>query len=200
MDGVRRAGVSAFGFGGTNFHAVLEEYIPHRLTGNGKRRLRSVQLPTARTTQHERKALPAAAIACRSRAKAPLRGALVIGAASEAHWLSVCAPSRKPPSGQAPPSPRPAEADLRAPERLAIDYADAAELADKSAKALKALAAEPARRVESSARARHFPRSRSRAQGGVPLYRPRVAVRQHAAAALRRRTDRRRDLRAKRTA
>src|SRR5207245_10453493 len=35
-DGVRRAGLSAFGFGGTNFHAVLEEYIPHKLTGNGK--------------------------------------------------------------------------------------------------------------------------------------------------------------------
>ncbi|CAN5414350.1 hypothetical protein BH10CYA1_BH10CYA1_01840 [soil metagenome] len=27
-DDVRRAGVSAFGFGGTNFHAVIEEYIP----------------------------------------------------------------------------------------------------------------------------------------------------------------------------
>ena len=35
----------------------------------------------------------------------------------------------------------PAEADLRAPQRLAIDYLDAADLADKSAKALKALAA-----------------------------------------------------------
>ena len=28
--GVRRGGVSAFGFGGTNFHAVLEEYVPGR--------------------------------------------------------------------------------------------------------------------------------------------------------------------------
>ena len=38
-DGVRRAGVSAFGFGGTNFHPVLEEYIPHRLNGNGRKQL-----------------------------------------------------------------------------------------------------------------------------------------------------------------
>ena len=29
---VRRAGVSSFGFGGTNFHIVLEEYIPGQLT------------------------------------------------------------------------------------------------------------------------------------------------------------------------
>ena len=32
-DGVRRAGVSAFGFGGTNFHAALEEYVPGRHAG-----------------------------------------------------------------------------------------------------------------------------------------------------------------------
>ncbi len=43
-----------------------------------------------------------------------------------------------------PANAAPAETDLRAPERLAIDYADAADLADKSAKALKALAANQA--------------------------------------------------------
>ena len=30
QDGVRRAGLSAFGFGGTNFHLVIEEYIPRQ--------------------------------------------------------------------------------------------------------------------------------------------------------------------------
>ena len=72
-DTPRRAGVSAFGFGGTNFHLVLEEHIPHRLTGNGKRSIAVGELPAVEGSG----ALP-------SSCKAPLRGALVIGAASEA--------------------------------------------------------------------------------------------------------------------
>src|SRR5271167_4838691 len=46
-DSVRRAGVSAFGFGGTNFHLVLEEHIPGRLNGNGKR---SIAVPATTPT------------------------------------------------------------------------------------------------------------------------------------------------------
>ena len=36
-DVARRCGVSAFGFGGTNFHMVMEDHVPGRLNGNGKK-------------------------------------------------------------------------------------------------------------------------------------------------------------------
>ena len=74
--------------------------------------------------------------------KAPLRGALVIGAASEAALVErLRAVEKDAKAGRAPVPTAPAESDLRAPERVAIDYANAAELADKATNALKALAA-----------------------------------------------------------
>ena len=145
-DGVRRAGLSAFGFGGTNFHAVLEEYIPHRLNGNGKRAVTVTEIPSngkesvMNTENIGRTSL--ADTPSPSSYKAPLRGALVIGAASEAllvERLRVVEKDAK--AGRAPAITAPAASDLRAPERLAIDYANAAELADKAGNALKALAA-----------------------------------------------------------
>ena len=124
-EGVRRAGVSAFGFGGTNFHAVLEEYIPQRLSGNGKHRVTVAEAPEAKTDL-----------------KTPLRGALVTGAASEAQLEErLRAVLKDAEAGVTPAAAAPREADLRADERIAIDYASAADLADKCGKALKALAA-----------------------------------------------------------
>jgi acyl transferase domain-containing protein/acyl carrier protein/NAD(P)-dependent dehydrogenase (short-subunit alcohol dehydrogenase family) len=141
-DGVRRAGASAFGFGGTNFHAVLEEYIPHKLTGNGKRSIAVPEIPpfvADEVSMNTKDVSRTSNIG--SSYKAPLRGALVIGADSEAtlaeRLRSILTDAQ---AGRAPAPAAPAESDLRAPERLAIDYADAADLADKSAKALKALA------------------------------------------------------------
>ena len=162
-DGVRRAGVSAFGFGGTNFHAVFEEYVPGRLNGNGKLSVAVTAQPPVVTAPAPVIAQPsvtaatvvstvgegntsATTVALASPAtivyKAPLRGALVVGAATADDLAArLTTVQKEAAAGRAPSPTPPAEADLRAPERLVIDYADAAELADKSAKALKAFSA-----------------------------------------------------------
>ncbi len=148
-DTPRRAGLSAFGFGGTNFHAVLEEYIPGKLNGNGKRSV-AVTTPSPVMTEQTVSAAtvaPAPTVASPAgvSCKVPLRGALVIGATSDAALAErLQAVEKDAAAGRAPAPAAPAESDLRAPERLAIDYADAADLADKSAKALKALKANQA--------------------------------------------------------
>ncbi len=122
---VRRAAVSAFGFGGTNFHVVMEEYIPGRIAGESKASVAVGNIEVA--------ASPAANL------KAPLRGALVIGSNSEAGLLKRLQELQKEASaGKAPVPAPPKESDLRAEVRLAIDYGNAVELADKIGKAIKA--------------------------------------------------------------
>jgi len=145
-DAVRRAGLSAFGFGGTNFHAVLEEYIPHRLNGNGKKSVAVTELPSTvrregRMNAREVVHTPRNASSC----KTPLRGALVIGSESMSALTERLRSIQKAATeGRAPEVIAPMESDLRASERLVIDYTDAADLADKAAKAVRALAADQA--------------------------------------------------------
>ncbi len=145
----RRAGTSAFGFGGTNFHIVLEEHLPGRLTGNGKRSVAVGTLPHTAINEvvMNVKEVPPVTVSTISLSvcKQPLRGALVIGAASDSVLAErLRAVMKDAQVGVMPAPAAPAEADLRASERLAIDYIDAADLADKAAKALKALAANQA--------------------------------------------------------
>ncbi|HSW40815.1 MAG TPA: type I polyketide synthase, partial [Acidobacteriota bacterium] len=123
---VRRAAVSAFGFGGTNFHMVLEEYVPGKITGEAKT---LVSVPDSIGVAESG-----------GSAKTPLRGALVIGAESESDLIGRLKQFQKDAeAGKAPEAVPPGESDLRAGMRIAIDYGNAEELADKIGKTLKAL-------------------------------------------------------------
>jgi len=139
---VRRAAVSAFGFGGTNFHAVLEEHVPGRLTGD-RRATVAVASPAGDDPSPRvvRATLPAPGVRASEAAKAPPRGALVLGAGTvgelSERLRAVVEVAR---GGRAPVPAAPASAELAAPERVAIDYADAGELAKKGEKVLQALA------------------------------------------------------------
>ena len=75
----RCAGVSAFGFGGTNFHAVLEEYVPGPAPcpdASACVRGRDGRSSSPRTARRAYLRPPDA--------KAPLRGAAVVGGADDA--------------------------------------------------------------------------------------------------------------------
>ncbi len=138
-DQVRSAGVSAFGFGGTNFHGVMEEYVPGRLKTNGRT---AVSFAGAQPGGSAPASVSASGPSAPASAtpKTPLRGALVIGGASYDEIKErLTQVKQEADQGRAPEPAPPAEKDLRAPVRLAIDYADAAELAGKAERALKAI-------------------------------------------------------------
>jgi acyl transferase domain-containing protein/NAD(P)-dependent dehydrogenase (short-subunit alcohol dehydrogenase family)/acyl carrier protein len=138
-DRIRRAGVSAFGFGGTNFHIVLEEYVPGRTDRNGTfTGWSEADEPDCggRDTKIACEDAPAAT----SGAKAPLRGALLLGGANPAELIARLQKTlAEAEAGRAPAPAAPAAADLASPERIAIDYGDAKELAEKAVKAIQAL-------------------------------------------------------------
>ncbi len=130
-DQTRVAGVSAFGFGGTNFHLVLEEHIPGRaVSGNGRRSSVAVPAGATRATTTAVSVAPAF--------KAPLRGSLVLGAESAeklANELRTALAEARQGRHLDPVPPN--AATLRAPERIAIDYAHGEELVTKAEMALR---------------------------------------------------------------
>ena len=128
---MRRGGVSAFGFGGTNFHAVLEEHVPGRHAPPA-RAFAGASVATGRHPS-PRRARPT--VGSGRSGKAPLRGAAVLGGTRRRRR---CSPSdalarRGPGRSSAGACSRPTARWSAAPaRRVAIDYADAADLATKA--------------------------------------------------------------------
>ena len=122
---VRRAGVSAFGFGGTNFHVVMEEYLPGVLTKE------SAIFPVGD--------LQLAALAIPEQLK-PYRGLLFLGSLSASELReSLSKVLHQAKLGHLPENICPTAAQLSQPERLVIDYENAKEFIPRAEKALKAL-------------------------------------------------------------
>jgi len=144
---VRRAGISSFGFGGTNFHVVAEEWVPGLLTSDSKP-YPGVEVRSAPVVQA---AVPSAAAASQSIHKAaqgvslsnlavqPYRGLLFLGAETslelQAKLTSALLEVR---TGNLPQRQLPSSDALSRNERIAIDFSDANELANRCEKALKA--------------------------------------------------------------
>ena len=186
----RVGGVSAFGFGGTNFHVVLEEYVPGACcTANG----RGASIAGARAPHRRRRR------ATRRYPRAPGHRCAVPscwGPPTRRRSPTICARrSREARQGRHLEPAPPSAAALEAPERIGIDYGDGDDLVGKAEAALKALqAGNPA--AWKALRGRGVYRGSGPAgQGRLPLHRPGQPVREHARPAAAVRAGRRRDVR-----
>ncbi|MCS6938523.1 MAG: acyltransferase domain-containing protein, partial [Roseiflexus sp.] len=145
----RRAGVSAYGFGGTNFHVVLEEYIPGMIRTEPKV-YASAAVPQAGAAGSATVAMSAASSTVAASAppsagprlrseKKPLRGILAIGAPTPKELKDkIDAIFQKVEAGWTPPIEPPDPKELAQQERVVIDFGDHDELLDRLKKAQKA--------------------------------------------------------------
>ncbi len=154
-DSPRRAGVSAYGFGGTNFHLVLEEHVPGMLKSEPKvyaaavptngqangQASAQVESDTGKGDKGKSDNLNASSSATPRQPlnKKPLRGIYALGAKTPTELKDKLDEAfRKVEGGWTPDIKLPNPADLRQPERIVLDFGNHDELFDKLGKARKA--------------------------------------------------------------
>ena len=144
---MRRGGVSAFGFGGSNFHVVVEEHVPGRHRPPARSFASAgipgaAPAPAAAPPMSQGATTPrAGASASVGAAKAPLRGALVLGGGDDADLAAqVQAALAQARAGVTPARTAPDPAMASASVRVAVDHTGAADLATKLTKLTNAFA------------------------------------------------------------
>ncbi len=144
----RRAGVSAYGFGGTNFHVVLEEHVPGLLTQSKQYQGVSVPYSNGSTGTKPAVGSPISSSTINAgsndapvsaRPAQPLRGILALGADTPKALADKLADVvQRVDAGWLPPLAFPKATDLQAQERLVIDYGTHEELTARLHSAQKA--------------------------------------------------------------
>ncbi len=134
---IRRGCVSSFGFGGTNFHMVIEEHIPGLLTSNS-RSFPGVEMKGALPVPQPAFAQPITAEADRINLAA--YGGLIFlnGHNTQELKQRLAAVIDEAKAGRLPATEAPSPEALGLPERLSIEYTGAEELIKRGEKALKA--------------------------------------------------------------
>ncbi|MEZ4643951.1 MAG: beta-ketoacyl synthase N-terminal-like domain-containing protein [Chloroflexota bacterium] len=123
----RRCGVSAYGFGGTNFHVVLEEHVPGML---------AAQRQTTAAQARGNGNLQVGSQRAADKVPTPVRGILALGAASSTDLRAQVEKALQDvQAGWTPPQVVPETAVLQSPERLLIDFGDREELLGRLQKA-----------------------------------------------------------------